>query len=216
MVDANIENCIGCGQCNIGCRFGSKLSMLDHVLPAAQERSTVGAHHRAVHREAHRDDGTRAEAVRCELDDGRTFRAVAGRASWCRPARSPPAACFSAAASAGAAGGSRPELQHGDTRHGRLRSKAPLDEGLQISHYAPAERPGMRIGDVVQPSRNAVAVHAGVVRRPLPEHGQYARMACGGVVVGTIPTGTFGGGSGPTSASSPGRRTWTGSSRVSS
>lgn len=37
-VDANIDaqKCIGCGYCNIGCRFGIKLSMLDVTLPKAQ------------------------------------------------------------------------------------------------------------------------------------------------------------------------------------
>ena len=33
----NIEGCYGCGYCNIGCQFGKKLSMLDVVLPAAQQ-----------------------------------------------------------------------------------------------------------------------------------------------------------------------------------
>lgn len=36
-VDANIaHDCHGCGYCNIGCRFGKKLSMLDKVLPETQ------------------------------------------------------------------------------------------------------------------------------------------------------------------------------------
>ena len=35
-VSANIEDCYGCGYCNIGCRFGRKLSMLDGVLPETQ------------------------------------------------------------------------------------------------------------------------------------------------------------------------------------
>jgi len=35
-VMANIEGCLGCGYCNIGCQFGKKLSMLDTVLPQTQ------------------------------------------------------------------------------------------------------------------------------------------------------------------------------------
>jgi len=35
-VEANVCNCIGCGYCNIGCRYGAKLSMLDTLLPASQ------------------------------------------------------------------------------------------------------------------------------------------------------------------------------------
>jgi hypothetical protein len=37
-VEANIEGCVGCGYCNTGCAYGRKLSMLDHLLPAAQLR----------------------------------------------------------------------------------------------------------------------------------------------------------------------------------
>jgi len=35
-VMANIEGCLGCGYCNIGCQFGKKLSMLDTILPQTQ------------------------------------------------------------------------------------------------------------------------------------------------------------------------------------
>jgi choline dehydrogenase-like flavoprotein len=37
-VMANIDGCIGCGYCNIGCQFGKKLSMLDTILPQTQLR----------------------------------------------------------------------------------------------------------------------------------------------------------------------------------
>lgn len=35
-VAANIEGCLGCGYCNIGCKYGKKLSMLDTILPDTQ------------------------------------------------------------------------------------------------------------------------------------------------------------------------------------
>ena len=38
-VDANIEGCLGCGYCNIGCAYGKKQSMIDLVLPAAQRKA---------------------------------------------------------------------------------------------------------------------------------------------------------------------------------
>ena len=37
IVEANISDCLGCGYCNIGCKYGKKLSMLDTVLPLAQK-----------------------------------------------------------------------------------------------------------------------------------------------------------------------------------
>ncbi|MCC6612481.1 MAG: GMC family oxidoreductase [Anaerolineae bacterium] len=32
----NIDDCLGCGYCNMGCKYGRKLSMADEVLPKAQ------------------------------------------------------------------------------------------------------------------------------------------------------------------------------------
>jgi choline dehydrogenase-like flavoprotein len=37
LVECNIEGCLGCGYCNIGCAFGKKLSALDWTLPLAQQ-----------------------------------------------------------------------------------------------------------------------------------------------------------------------------------
>jgi choline dehydrogenase-like flavoprotein len=36
IVRANIDGCLGCGYCNIGCKWGHKLSMLETALPWAQ------------------------------------------------------------------------------------------------------------------------------------------------------------------------------------
>ena len=43
VVSANIEGCFGSGYCNIGCKWGKKLSMLETVLPAAQRDFPTGA-----------------------------------------------------------------------------------------------------------------------------------------------------------------------------
>ncbi|HVF96006.1 MAG TPA: NAD(P)-dependent oxidoreductase, partial [Flavisolibacter sp.] len=40
-VAANIKQCVGCGYCNMGCRWGKKLSMLNNILPALQEKAGV-------------------------------------------------------------------------------------------------------------------------------------------------------------------------------
>jgi choline dehydrogenase-like flavoprotein len=37
VVEANIKECYGCGYCNIGCKYGKKLSMLYQVLPDIQK-----------------------------------------------------------------------------------------------------------------------------------------------------------------------------------
>ncbi len=36
-VAANIRQCVGCGYCNMGCRWGKKLSMLNNILPNVQK-----------------------------------------------------------------------------------------------------------------------------------------------------------------------------------
>ncbi|RYZ25694.1 MAG: GMC family oxidoreductase [Chitinophagaceae bacterium] len=40
-VAANIKHCVGCGYCNMGCKWGKKLSMLNNILPQAQEMAGV-------------------------------------------------------------------------------------------------------------------------------------------------------------------------------
>ena len=40
-VTVNIDECAGCGYCNIGCAYGKKMSMLDSVLPLAQHKKGV-------------------------------------------------------------------------------------------------------------------------------------------------------------------------------
>ncbi|QPC80639.1 GMC family oxidoreductase [Phototrophicus methaneseepsis] len=56
VVEANITDCLGCGYCNIGCKYGRKISMLDEVLPSAQaefgpERFRILSEAEAVHLE---------------------------------------------------------------------------------------------------------------------------------------------------------------------
>ena len=75
VVSANIEGCFGSGYCNIGCKWGKKLSMLETVLPAAQrdfgERVRIVADcevERIVTRSGH---PKRVACLRAKLADGR-------------------------------------------------------------------------------------------------------------------------------------------------
>src|SRR5204862_213954 len=75
VVNANIDGCLGCGYCNIGCRFGHKLSMLETTLPWAQKR--FGAEKVRIYadcevRKIVAGDG-RARAVKGKLRDGRAL-----------------------------------------------------------------------------------------------------------------------------------------------
>jgi choline dehydrogenase-like flavoprotein len=79
VVAANISNCPGSGYCNIGCPYGTKLSMLDKVLPEGQER--FGAENLRILPECRAErietSNGRAEAVQARLSDGRKVRVKA-------------------------------------------------------------------------------------------------------------------------------------------
>ncbi len=74
-VRANIIGCIGAGYCNIGCRYGKKLSMLDTVLPDAQREFGADKVRIFADCEVRRivTDNGRATAVQGRLADGRTL-----------------------------------------------------------------------------------------------------------------------------------------------
>jgi choline dehydrogenase-like flavoprotein len=85
-VAANVCNCIGCGYCNIGCRYGAKLSMLDTLLPASQRtrygHDAVRIYAEAAVRRIHTANGgptSRATQVEAILPDGRTLMVKAGK-----------------------------------------------------------------------------------------------------------------------------------------
>jgi choline dehydrogenase-like flavoprotein len=76
VVASNISNCPGSGYCNIGCPYGTKLSMLDKVLPEGQEN--FGADNLRILPECRAERietrNGRAEAVQARLSDGRKVR----------------------------------------------------------------------------------------------------------------------------------------------
>jgi hypothetical protein len=75
---ANIAGCLGSGYCNIGCKYGRKLSALDWTLPQAQSLDVGSVRvlpECRVQRVLMR--GGRAEGVRARLDDGRRITVLA-------------------------------------------------------------------------------------------------------------------------------------------
>jgi choline dehydrogenase-like flavoprotein len=75
VVNANIEDCFGSGYCNIGCKWGKKLSMLETVLPAAQrafgDRVRIVADCEAERIVTRSGSSKRVACVRAKLADGR-------------------------------------------------------------------------------------------------------------------------------------------------
>lgn len=69
--ELNFDGCVGCGYCNIGCRYGKKMSMLETFIPDAEAHgATVIANCKALRLDI--QDG-RAVGLRCTLDDQHDF-----------------------------------------------------------------------------------------------------------------------------------------------
>ena len=187
VVEANLYDCLGSGYCNIGCAFGKKLSMLDTVLPRAQQRFGPDRLRIVSECQAERiiaSDG-RAETVVCKLSDGRKLRVNA----------------TTIVVAAGALNSSGLLLRSnlGGPLVGRYIGfnvgspiTADFDEelcsydGLQISHYLepPPER-----GFVLETWFNPVVAQALAMPGWFEDHyhnmRRYAHMTATGVLVGT-------------------------------
>jgi choline dehydrogenase-like flavoprotein len=200
VVDANIDKCVGCGYCNIGCAFGHKLSCLDRVLPAAQEEfgDAVRIFSECTVERVTRSNG-RADGVECKLSDGRRLSVSAN----------------TTVVSAGALASSlllqRSELGMGNGLVGQGLSfnlGAPMTarfeetlnayDGLQISHYL---RPAALDSLILETWFNPVGSQSLFMPGWFSDHYRnmraYPRMATAGSVVGTrrsarVRPGTFG------------------------
>jgi choline dehydrogenase-like flavoprotein len=191
VVEANISDCPGTGYCNIGCPFGTKLSMLDKVLPEGQER--FGSDHLRILPECRADqieskDG-RATAVVARLGDGRKIRIEAR----------------TIVVSAGAIASSWLLMQSGiaKSRAGRdvcfnMASPITADfddvldsfDGVQISHYL---EPPAESGFVMETWFNPVVSQALNMPGWLDDHrhnmSRFRHLTAAGVLVGTTQTG---------------------------
>lgn len=72
-VYANISECLGCGYCNIGCRYDRKLSMLVTILPGIQEQFGKESLEIVAGCEAIRlhNKGNKISYLECNLNNGR-------------------------------------------------------------------------------------------------------------------------------------------------
>ncbi len=194
VVDANIVDCLGCGYCNIGCKYGRKLSMLDEVLPSAQAK--YGSEQFRIISEAN--------VTRLEESGGQISRIVAETRGKRKLIIDQPKTVI---LSAGTIASSWLMMQSGiGKRHnlpvGRglcFNMGSPLHalfdhelnsfDGLQISHYLEVEGHN---GFVYETWYNPPVAQALAMPGWLDTHFQnmlnYNRMAGVGVLVGTEPT----------------------------
>jgi choline dehydrogenase-like flavoprotein len=193
VVQCNIVDCLGSGYCNIGCRFGKKLSALDHTLPLAQ-RDYPGAVRVLpdcrVKKVLHR--GGRAWGVQAKLGDGRRLTIRADTV------------VLSAGAIASSVILQRSGLGNGLA--GRrlafnMASPVTLDfarelhseRGAQISHYFEPIG-GANEGLAIETWFNPIVTQSLFMPGWFQQHREnmlrYPHMTCLGVVVGTESNGT--------------------------
>lgn len=192
IVTANIADCLGSGYCNIGCAYGKKLSMLDRVLPAAQER--FGPDGLRVLAECRVErmvrSGARATELRCTLGDGRSLRVRARTVILAAGALA-----SSIILRRSGLGGRRVGTGLGFNIASPL--TADFDEelhaerGLQISHYLKAPHDeGFALETWFNPIVSQSLLMPGWLDVHYENMRRYAHMTCVGAVVGSRANAT--------------------------
>jgi choline dehydrogenase-like flavoprotein len=188
-VDANIRNCLGCGYCNIGCAYGRKLSMLDTLLPWAQERHGPDALRVISECEAQgivAGDG-RVEAIECRAN-GRRLRVRAER--FVLSAGAINSSYLLGRSGLGGAGVGRGLcFNMGSPITAEFDEELCSYDGLQISHVFEPGRHGPAV--VMETWFNPVVSQALAMPGWFDQHrhnmSRYAHMTATGVLVGTQP-----------------------------
>jgi choline dehydrogenase-like flavoprotein len=194
-VEANLEECLGCGNCNIGCHYGRKLSMLDRVLPETQrqydDRLRILPECEAERILVSRG---RATGVRCRLrSDGLRDRTVdihARKAVVVAAGAIHSSLLLMRSRVGGDLVGRRLCANLGSHLTAYFENGPPLNafDGLQMSHYANGGHAG---NHVIETWFNPVMSQALVMPGWLGHHQtnmeRYDRLSCLGVLVGSEP-----------------------------
>jgi len=193
VVSANIVDCLGCGYCNIGCKYGRKLSMLDEVLPAAQKK--YGAENFRIMSEVNvtklvESSGKITEIVakvqgkrQLIIKNPKTVIVSAGTiaSSWLLM-------------ESGIGKGKLPVGQGlcfnmGSPLHGLFNRDVSAYDGVQIAHYLKLEdHPGFVYETWYNPPVAQALAMPGWLDTHFHNMQNYNRMAAVGVLVGTDPT----------------------------
>jgi choline dehydrogenase-like flavoprotein len=191
VVEANIADCPGSGYCNIGCPYGTKLSMLDKVLPEGQERFGVENLRVLPECRAERIEtkNGRAEAVLARLGNGRKLRveartivvsAGAIASSW----------LLMQSKVAKSSAGRNVCFNMGSPITAEFEERLDSFDGVQISHYY---RPPAGSGYVMETWFNPVVSQALNMPGWLGDHrdnmSRFRHLTAAGVLVGTTKTG---------------------------
>jgi choline dehydrogenase-like flavoprotein len=195
VVEANITDCLGCGYCNIGCKYGRKLSMLDEVLPKAQQEHPDTFR---ILSEAQvtkiTTQGSRVTELTCMLRDGRqltiehpnTVILSAGTvaSSWLM--------MQSGIGNKQLPIGNYLSFNFGSPLHGLWEDDIKSYAGLQIGHYVkPDGKPGFIYETWYNPPIAQALAMPGWLDTHYKNMLNYSKMAAVGVLVGSESTGSL-------------------------
>jgi len=198
-VPANIEGCLGCGYCNIGCRYGKKLSMLDTVLPWAQRDCGVDAVRIFAECEVRRivtdGDGSRrrATAVEARLGSGRRLTVRAGKVVLAAGAVASPYLLQRSGIGKGLPVGRHASFNMGAPLTAEFEEELDAFDGLQISHLGlpPRER-GWVFETWWNPPVSQALNMPGWFEDHYENMRRYRRLMAVGALVGTERNGRIG------------------------
>jgi len=190
-IAANIRDCLGCGYCTIGCRYGRKLSMLDTVLPDAQQAAGEDGLRILSECLVQRieTDGPRATGVVCTLGDGSELR-VRARSVVLAAGALASSVILTRSGIGGDRVGRDLAFNLAVPMFGEFPRRIDAAYGQQMSHYLmPPDGHGFALETWFQPivalsllAPGWGAEHDRTMRR-------FANLACVGTVVASTPTG---------------------------
>jgi choline dehydrogenase-like flavoprotein len=190
IVDANIRtSCLACGDCNIGCALGQKLSSLDSILPRAQAAGDVDVLAQfKVERIVH--EGGRATGVIGSLPSGDAVTVGADEVVLAAGAINSSWVLLRSGI-----GGDKPGAAVHFNVNSPLTAEFPdhVDafDGLQMSHaFEPAgDAPGFVIETWFNPPATQALAMPGWFEQHFENMLRYRYMACAGVLTGTTRPG---------------------------
>jgi choline dehydrogenase-like flavoprotein len=200
VVEANIHDCPGSGYCNMGCKWGRKLSMLDSVLPRAQRRFP-GKVRIVAECEVERiltlsGDPKRVNSLWARLGDGRGISIRAGKYVLAAGAVASSYLLIRSAAARGLPVGQRFSANMGAPLTAEFDGE-PLKafEGLQISHYGvpqPRSGPPYVFETWFNPPVAQALNMPGWFERHFDNMSRYDHLMAVGALVGTASNGRVG------------------------
>lgn len=186
-VAANIRNCVGCGYCNIGCKWGKKLSMLNNVLPAVQKAAGPDKFQIIAGCEVLKlkSKGGRITSLIGQFSNGRKIE-VRGRSFVVAAGAISSSILLQRSGIAGGRAGKRLSFNLGSPITAVFKEEIHSYRGLQISHYLQLN-PSR--GYIFETWFNPPMFQSTIMPGWWDEHWtnmhRYHRMACTGVLVGT-------------------------------